>query len=116
DFFGWYAQVGWFITGESRKFKKTSGSWSRTSPKANFWTGEGGRGAVEIAIRWDSTDLTDANIDGGEMDSLSVNVNWYWNPNTRMMFGYVWTDITGGPNVSGDANLNYVIIRWQIDF
>ncbi|MEM8884686.1 MAG: porin, partial [Planctomycetota bacterium] len=45
DFFGWYAQVGWFITGESRKFKKTSGSWSRTSPKANFWTGEGGRGA-----------------------------------------------------------------------
>ncbi|MHC4411035.1 MAG: porin [Planctomycetota bacterium] len=25
-FFGWYVNFGWFITGESRPFKKTSGA------------------------------------------------------------------------------------------
>ncbi|MHC4940715.1 MAG: OprO/OprP family phosphate-selective porin [Planctomycetota bacterium] len=115
-FSGFYAQIGYFITGESRPFKISQGGWARVKPNANFWAGDGGRGAMEVVLRWDSTDLTDKDIDGGEMDSLSVGFNWYWNAVTRVMFDYVWTDITGGPNVSGDANLNYVIVRWQIDF
>ena len=65
-------------------------------------------------MRWDTTDLTDKALTGGEMDSLSVSVNWYWNPNARVMFAFVNTDITDG--TEGTGKLNYVIIRWQIDF
>ncbi|MHC4941196.1 MAG: OprO/OprP family phosphate-selective porin, partial [Planctomycetota bacterium] len=112
--FGWYAQVGWFITGESRNFSKNSMAWVRTAPKANFWTGDGGRGAWEVALRYDMTDLDDDGlIGGGEISQLAVGVNWYWNPNARMMFGYYWNDIDEG---GSDSTLNVVVIRWQIDW
>ena len=115
DVSGWYIQVGWFVTGESRAFSKKMMAWTRTAPKANFWTGEGGRGAWEIAFRYDSTDLTDSGVFGGEMDTFTFGVNWYWNPNVRMMFNYVYADITNGGS-EGNGKLNSVIIRWQFDF
>jgi len=117
-FFGFYAQVGWYLTGEARSFDKGSGTWLRTVPKANFWTGEGGSGAIEIVLRWDATDLTDESVDGGELDTLTAGVNWYWNPNARMMVNFVYADIgnEGAANGGGSGELNYVIIRWQIDF
>jgi len=116
-FSGFYAQVGYFLTGESRPFKVTDGAWSRIQPKANFWTGDGGKGAMEVVLRWDSTDLTDAGIEGGEMDTLTVGFNWYWNPNTRMMVDYVYADIEGSNEEGiGTGKLNIVVIRWQIDF
>jgi phosphate-selective porin len=91
-------------------------SWTRTAPKANFWTGDGGRGAWEVALRYDVSDFDDddfAALAGGsaKVSQLSVSVNWYWNPNARMMFGYYWNDIeaTGAE----DATLNVVVLRWQ---
>jgi phosphate-selective porin OprO/OprP len=115
EFTGWYVQAGWFITGESRAFSKKMMAWTRTAPKANFWTGEGGRGAWEIAIRYDSTDLTDGTVRGGEMTTFSFGVNWYWNPNARVMFNYVFADIENG-GTQGEGSLNSIIIRWQFDF
>jgi len=112
-FSGFYAQVGWFITGESRSFKKKGMVWVRTSPMANFWTGDGGRGALEIAIRWDSTDFVDSGFDGGENDQIGVSVNWYWNPNARMMVSVYAND---GDSGGQDASFNVLVIRWQFDF
>jgi len=112
-FSGFYAQVGYFLTGESRMWKKSSMTWDRTAPKANFWTGDGGRGAWEVAIRYDGTDLEDSGIDGGENNQLSVSVNWYWNPNARMMMGYYWNDVDVGAE---NGTLNVVALRWQFDF
>ncbi|MHC4849087.1 MAG: OprO/OprP family phosphate-selective porin [Planctomycetota bacterium] len=74
----------------------------------------GGGGAWEVALQSDSTDRADSGVNGGEMDSLSAGVNWYWNPNARVMLTYVYTDITDGPE--GTGKLNYVLIRWQTDF
>lgn len=112
-FSGFYAQVGYFITGESRSWTKNGMKWVRTAPKANFWTGDGGRGAWEVVIRYDGTDLEDANITGGENNQIGVSVNWYWNPNARMMMGYYWNDIDVGAE---NGTLNVVAIRWQFDF
>jgi phosphate-selective porin OprO/OprP len=114
SFSGWYVQVGWFITGESRAFDKKMMAWTRTAPKANFWTGEGGKGALEVAFRWDTVDLEDGVGTGGEQDTLAVGFNWYWNPNARMMFNYVYADINDGPQ--GTGKLNSFIVRWQFDF
>jgi len=119
DLNGWYIQIGWFITGETRAFSKKIMAWTRTPPKANFWTAEGGRGGWEIAIRYDATDLTDGSARGGEMTTFTFGVNWYWNPNARMMFNYVFADIdstSGNGQVQGDGSLNSVILRWQFDF
>ena len=110
---GWYIQVGWFITGESRSFSKKTMAWVRTHPKANFWTGEGGKGAHEIAVRYDMLDLSDVTSDG-EYTGLSFGWNWYWNGNARMMVNYVYSDLDDSQ--VGTGKLNAVIIRWQFDF
>lgn len=113
-FNGWYVQIGYFITGESRPFNKQMMAWARVMPKANFWTGEGGRGAHEIAFRFDMTDMTDE-ADEGKMTTFTFGWNWYWNGNARMMVNYVYADIKDGAD-AGTGKLNAVIIRWQFDF
>jgi len=114
-FTGWYIQVGWFITGEARKWEQTkNGVWGRTKPKANFWTGEGGKGGLEVTFRYDQTDLSDSGFVGGEMADFTVGFNWYWNPNARVMFNYIYADITDGS--AGDGSMSIFSIRWQLDF
>ena len=114
-FSGWYIYVSYFITGESRPYKDTSATMSRVKPGNNFWDGEGGSGAWEIAFRVDSIDLTDDDIAGGEQMTYTVGANWYMNPNTRVMFNYVFGQ--QDPNDDGaKADLQAFMIRWQIDF
>ena len=70
----------------------------------------GGSGAWEIAFRYSSADLTDAGIAGGEEDNITVGVNWYPNPATRLMINYVMADVDG----VGDGD--FILVRWQVDF
>jgi phosphate-selective porin OprO/OprP len=114
NLWGCYAQVGWFITGEERVWSHVRAVWGLTSPATNFHAIEPGRGAWEIALRWDRTDLSDDSITGGEIDTLTVGVNWYWNPNMRVMANYAYADITDAP--SGTGSLNLVVLRFQIRY
>jgi phosphate-selective porin OprO/OprP len=56
NFDGYYAQVSYFIIGESQKYKHKSPceGFDRVKPKRNF--GEQGAGAWEVAIRYSSAD------------------------------------------------------------
>lgn len=114
-FGGWYVQFGWWITGEVRKYKDTRGTWSRTSPLKKFGADEaGGWGAWQLVIRWDTVDLNDGLITGGEMDTIVFGANWHWNPNTRMLFNFILADVKSGPSGMGD--LNIFMVRVQFDF
>ena len=37
----------------------------------------GGWGALERALRYSRLDLTDGTVDGGEMDIISLGINWW---------------------------------------
>ncbi|MEM9556852.1 MAG: porin [Acidobacteriota bacterium] len=106
-FDGFYVAAGYFLTGESRPFKTSSSSWDRLKPNENFGPG---KGAWEIAARWSSIDLNDAGISGGEQDGLTLGVNWYLNPATRLMINYVNADV----DAVGDAS--YLLARWSFTF
>jgi len=106
SFTGYYAYVSYFITGESRHYKK--GVFKRVSPNSNF--GDDGSGAVEIAVRYSNLDLKDAGIDGNEVDTTTVGLNWHLNPNTRVMLNYVSAD---QKNV---GKANGLLARFQVDF
>jgi len=106
SFSGYYAYVSYFVTGESRHYKK--GVFKRVSPKGNF--GVDGAGAVEIAVRYSNLDLNDAGISGNEVDTTTVGLNWHLNPNTRMMLNYISAD---QKNI-GKANA--LMARFQVDF
>ncbi len=109
NFDGFYIQGSYFLTGEHRKYKTSSGAFDRVKPKENFRFG-GGPGAWEAAVRYSSIDLDDNGVSGGELKDVTVGLNWYLNPNTRIMWDYIRADLD---NV-GDANL--FLMRFQVDF
>jgi phosphate-selective porin OprO/OprP len=108
NFDGYYVQASYFLTGEHRNYKPSAGAFSRVKPKENFSFG-GGLGAWEVAVRYSELDLDDS-LDGGEVDDISAGLNWYLNPNTRLMWNYIHMD---KDNV-GDADI--LMMRLQIDF
>jgi len=123
DFDGWYAMASWFLTGESRPYKASEGAFDRVKPKHNFnpWAEDGGWGAWELALRYSTLDLNDGPIWGGEEDNITAAINWYLNPNTRVMFNYVHGEIDYpngrvffDPETSGDVDIFQT--RFQIDF
>ena len=108
SFSGYYAYASYFLTGENRAYKNSSGTFDRVKPKTNF--GKGGTGAWEVALRFSGLDLNDDPIQGGELEDITFGLNWYLNPNVRTMFNYVLADL----DTVGDAEI--VQLRFQIDF
>ena len=108
-FDGAYVQAGYFFTDDYRRFKTSSGAFDRQKP-SSVWDNGGGKGAWEAVIRFSTLDLSDGAIFGGEQDDITVGLNWYPNPATRLMINFVTADVDG----LGDAN--FVLVRWQVDF
>lgn len=107
---GYYVYASYFLTGEHRTYNPHTGTFGRVSPRSNF-RGEGsGLGAWEIGIRHSELDLNDDPIAGGQLRNLTVGVNWYLNPNMRVMANYVHADL----NDVGKADI--LQARVQFDF
>lgn len=113
DFAGYYVQASYFITGECRGYKKAQGVFDGLKPDENAFGG--GVGAWEVAARMSSLDLQDDGTDGGELEDLTFGVNWYLNPNTRLMIDYILADLdpaAGAP----DGTTNILAFRWQFNY
>ena len=109
-FNGFYAEAGYFITGESKPYNPTYGIWDRVKPNKNFRE-NGGLGAWEVAARYSYLNLEDKNINGGRMEDVTVGLNWYLNPNVKVMWDYVHS---GEDNWSTSSDA--FLMRFQIDF
>lgn len=110
SFHGWTAQTGWFLTGESRPYNVQKGIPDRIKPAKNFDGGGDGWGAWEAAARWDTVNLNDDGITGGHMNILTVGLNWYLNPNTKVQLDWVHA------HVIDFGHMNGLEMRFQIDF
>lgn len=116
-FDGGYVSVGWLLTGEAREYNAKRGTVGRLKPGSPFAMGGEGLGAWELAARLDTLDLTDETVAGGEMDSVTLGLNWYPNQFTRLMFNYVRNDLDStGPVAFRNTDPEYVMIRAQADF
>lgn len=78
---GYYAQVGWVITGESRPYK--DGKFKRIKPASE-------NGAWEVFARYEDGNGNHSDIELGRVDAnaYSVGVNWYANSNIRIGMNY----------------------------
>ncbi|HEY8514321.1 MAG TPA: porin [Candidatus Binatia bacterium] len=102
-FDGWYAYVSYFLTGERRAYKKSSGAFDRVRPKRNFGFGpDAGWGAFEVGARYSKIELDSGDVRGGNLGDTTVGLNWYLNPNMRVMANYVYSARTDG---AGSANI-----------
>lgn len=118
DYHGWYVDLLYMLTGESM------GTAKRVIPKKNFDPGEGGLGAWGLGVRFEQVQAEEAlrgAFGGGrtdEVNALTAGLNWYLNPNTRVMLNYyrAWFDetiATGGETLD---NEDVVLLRLQFEF
>ena len=78
---GYYISGLWNVTGETWGYKSgvpTTGL--PDNPSVGMW---------QLGLRYDTIDLTDGAVVGGEMDSWTAGVNWYWRSNFKFMLNYV---------------------------
>lgn len=117
-FFGGYAEVGYFLTGETRGYSRSNATWART--KVLNPVGKGGIGAVQIAARVEHVDLDDDALAGGTTNDFTAGtgtlaplsarlgrggrqtsyllaLNWQPIDYVRFMVDYGRIDVTGGP-------------------
>ena len=122
-FDGYYTQFSYFLTGEHRVWNRDRGTLGRVLPFENFFlvrdcdcNTQSGWGAWEVAARFSHADLNDFDILGGEADSITLGLNWYWNPYARMQFNYINGDIHSGANAAGQGNYEIFGVRMMVDF
>ncbi len=88
DFDSWYVQGTWTITGEPREYDFEEGVFK--NPHPHRVVGKGGVGAWEVAARYSTLDLGDcANPLCAKEKNFTAGLNWYVNPNAKLMFDYV---------------------------
>jgi len=108
EIISYYGQLSYFLTGESRSYKSSLTGFGRVKPKNNY--GENGWGALEVAARFSAIDMQE----DGSLEDFTIGLNWYLNPNTRVMLNYVIGKLTDG---AGEVTTeNAVMMRIQLDF
>lgn len=86
-FDGWYAQAGWFFTDDTRPYSFKGAKFKGVKPKSIV--GRGGIGAWELALRYSTIDLTDGTTIGGEMDNVTLGLNWFPTAGLRVSANYI---------------------------
>jgi phosphate-selective porin OprO and OprP len=106
DFDGGYIFGSYFLTGETRSIR--NGVAERIRPFSNFDLSRDGWGAWELALRYDTLDLTDLGLSPLKRRARSVTAaaNWYLNPNTKLVFNYIRFAGTNSPLVALPVQVN----------
>jgi phosphate-selective porin OprO/OprP len=113
DFNGLYGSVSWFLTGESRPYNRTDGTFARVIPKHNFDWGKGGWGAWEVAGRASYVDLNCGDVNGGRLAMLMGGVNWHLHSHVKWRFDYGFGRVS---DHQPEGNINIFQTRVEIDF
>jgi len=103
-FDGWYVQGAWVLTGESRPYNPAEARFDAPKMNYNFNLEAGTWGALELVARYSdmnlnfhdggagTAQLADA-IRGGEQKISTVGLNWYLNPDIRIMLDLQHVDV-----------------------
>jgi len=88
-FNGFYIFGSYFLTGETRPYDGKNATFGRIHPTEEFFGGTGGVGALEVAVRYSHLDLSDRDIQGGELRDLTLGFNWYPTRLSRVMVNVI---------------------------
>jgi phosphate-selective porin OprO/OprP len=115
-----YAEVLYFLTGESRTYSRIEYRFDRPVPHNNFYAIRGGgsgrrislsEGAWQVGVRYNYLCLSDGEVNGGVLNGMTLGLNWLLNPNARVYFNYDFTyrDFASTPwKKDGTAGTSYV--------
>jgi phosphate-selective porin OprO/OprP len=125
SFDGAYGEVGVFFGGK-RGYK--DGKFNR--PKVDNPVTDGGMGALALAARFDTIDLTGGGVNGGGYNSYTVGADWWATKYTRLGINVYKVDADLGTSISGldsafaglvmgavtSEDVTGVTVRAQFDF
>jgi phosphate-selective porin OprO/OprP len=144
SFFGFYAEAGYFLTGETRGYK--NGLWDRT--KVSRPLSKGGSGAFQVNARYDYLDLDSRALHqafannyttgafapsnnlgrGGTQSGMLASLIWIPEDYVRFLLQFSHVEVTGGPFAATveptsteplderSYGVNSVALRAQVDF
>lgn len=121
-FQGYYAEALVFLTGESRTWDTKNFIFRRVTPMRNFLTVKHGDwclegpGAWEFGVRYSHLDLNDKGIAGGHLNSVTVGVTWYLNPNVKMQTNYDYLYRDQAANALAKGSVHSLGTRLAFDF
>lgn len=132
---GYYVQVGYVLTGESRTYDQPSGTFGNVKPSCIPC------GAWEVAVRYSTVDMgdrankagetlptytdvtassSDSNPMPGEANNWTLGLNWYATNNVKFQLNYVHVnaDYERAAKTAGqkDRNMNIWAARAQVKF
>jgi len=124
---GGYAEVLYFLTGESRTYSLIESRFDRPVPHNNFYMVRGGgsgrrlslsEGAWQVGVRYNYLCLDDGQVNGGVLNGMTLGLNWLLNPNARVYFNYDFTyrNFVNANNVNGSGCINGFGTRLAFDF
>ena len=112
----YYSQISYCLTGEKRSYQNSLSGIAPVNPLKNF-DNKKGFGAFEIAARYSTsnTQFTDdvngiPTTMGGVQNDLTLGLNWYLNPLTKVMVNKIWADI------ENEGKLAVLQVRFQVAF
>jgi phosphate-selective porin OprO/OprP len=108
-FFGGYAEIGYFLTGETRGYK--GGRWDRAIVRRAV--GKGGIGAFQFNLRYDHLDLNSDGIVGGRQQGYQASLIWTPQNHVRfhLNYGRLRFDDAAYRAAGGDRRLRHRRLR-----
>lgn len=105
DVKSYYVQTSFFLTGETKPYKKDRGTFGSPKPIGEY-------GAWELKARYDyienETDPTEPSV-----TQTTVGANWYPNPNLRFMLDYTMGE---GETTASTTEVDALALRTQLSF
>jgi phosphate-selective porin OprO/OprP len=115
-FFGGYAEVGYYLTGETRGYRGARFDRTRVARSIE----EGGFGAVQVNLRYDYLDLDSGTVTGGRQNGFQIGLTWIPTDHVRFLLNYgrMAYDNARIPAAGGDRSYSVDVIgaRAQIDW
>ncbi|NQE63679.1 OprO/OprP family phosphate-selective porin [Caulobacter sp. RHG1] len=114
-FFGGYAELGYFFTGETRGYG--GGIFERTKTARPL--GSGGLGALQASLRYDYLDMNDRGVVGGRQDAWIAALIWQPIDYLRFNLNHGWLSYgDAAPLANGDRSyrVRTTGARMELDF
>ncbi len=105
-FDGYYAFLSYFLTNDTRPYSNSNAAFDTVEPSSP-------KGAWEIAARISNLDLNDKAMAGGEVDIITLGMNYYMTSDLLFMVNYVMTDSNHN---AGDDDPNILQMRVRFTF
>lgn len=117
DVVTYYVQGSFFLTGETKPYKKDRGTFGSPKPFNSY-------GAWELVARYDTIKNDDKLATSAtynaqpEIVQITVGVNWYVNPNVRFMLNYSMgeAEIHNNTAVTQKTEVDALAVRTQLSF